>query len=47
MKLCPIAIAVSCRRCPIVKVCPVKREIGDYVDIPPARPTSDKVKKRK
>lgn len=29
MTLCPIAIAISCRRCPIVKVCPVKSVIGD------------------
>ena len=27
--LCPIAIAVGCRRCPIFKVCPVKGVIGD------------------
>jgi hypothetical protein len=47
MKLCPIAIAVSCRRCPIVKACPVKRVIGDYVDVTPAKPTGDKAKKRK
>lgn len=47
MKLCPIAIAVTCRRCPIVKACPVKRVIGDYVDAPAARPTRDQAKKRK
>jgi hypothetical protein len=27
--LCPIAIAVGCRRCPVFKVCPVKGVIGD------------------
>ncbi|MEO8487875.1 MAG: hypothetical protein ABI585_16230 [Betaproteobacteria bacterium] len=27
--LCPIAIAVGCRRCPVFKVCPVKTVIGD------------------
>jgi hypothetical protein len=47
MTLCPIAIAVSCRRCPIVKVCPAKRVIGDYVDNTPARPAADKTRKRK
>lgn len=47
MKLCPIAIAVTCRRCPVVKVCPVKRTIGDYVDAPPAKPASDKARKRR
>jgi hypothetical protein len=30
MVLCPIAIAVGCRKCPIVGVCPVKSVIGDY-----------------
>jgi hypothetical protein len=35
MVLCPIAIAVGCRKCPIFKVCPVKGVIGDYRS-PPA-----------
>ena len=36
MTLCPIALAVGCRACPIVKVCPAKSIIGDYVpDEPP------------
>lgn len=30
MTLCPIALAVGCRKCPIFKVCPVKTVIGDY-----------------
>jgi hypothetical protein len=30
MTLCPIAIAVGCRKCPIFGVCPVKGIIGDY-----------------
>jgi hypothetical protein len=30
MTLCPIALAVHCTGCPIVKVCPAKRLIGDY-----------------
>jgi hypothetical protein len=30
MVICPIAIAVGCRKCPIFKVCPVKGLIGDY-----------------
>ncbi|HVJ72398.1 MAG TPA: hypothetical protein VNB03_00045 [Casimicrobiaceae bacterium] len=42
--LCPIAIAVGCRRCPIFKVCPVKGVIGDLrggpaeTKAPPAAP---------
>ena len=30
MTLCPIAIAVGCKKCPAFKVCPLKGVIGDY-----------------
>ena len=30
MTLCPIAIAIGCKKCPIFAVCPVKSIIGDY-----------------
>ena len=30
MTLCPIAIAVGCKKCPAFSVCPVKGVIGDY-----------------
>ncbi len=30
MTLCPVAIAVGCKRCPLFAVCPVKTVIGDY-----------------
>ena len=30
MVLCPIALAIGCRKCPIFKMCPVKGVIGDY-----------------
>lgn len=30
MTLCPIALAIGCKKCPIVSVCPVKSVIGDY-----------------
>jgi hypothetical protein len=37
MTLCPIALAVHCAGCPIVKVCPAKRALGDYETyVPPA-----------
>jgi hypothetical protein len=37
MTLCPIALAVHCAGCPIVKVCPAKRALGDYATyVPPA-----------
>jgi hypothetical protein len=30
MVICPIALAVGCKKCPIVSVCPVKSSIGNY-----------------
>ncbi|MCX7149229.1 MAG: hypothetical protein NTY05_07430 [Rhodocyclales bacterium] len=33
MTLCPIAIAVGCKKCPVFKICPAKGLIGD---VPPA-----------
>jgi hypothetical protein len=36
MTLCPIAIAVGCRKCPAFSVCPVKSVIGDYRKDEPA-----------
>ena len=30
MTICPVAIAVGCKKCPVFKVCPVKSVIGDY-----------------
>ena len=46
MKLCPIAIAVGCKKCPAFKICPAKGLIGDMppapasapVPVPPAKP---------
>ena len=37
MILCPIALAVGCRKCPIFSVCPVKTIIGDQKAAEPAR----------
>jgi hypothetical protein len=30
MVLCPVALAVGCRKCPVFAVCPLKSTIGDY-----------------
>ena len=30
MKLCPIALAAGCKKCPVFSVCPLKGVIGDY-----------------
>lgn len=46
MTLCPIALAVTCRKCPIVSVCPVKTVIGDYVEPKVGRPDAAKTKKK-
>lgn len=29
MVICPVAIAVGCKKCPIFKICPATRIIGD------------------
>ncbi len=44
MTLCPIAIAVGCRKCPIFNVCPVKGIIGDYHPDESAQAAKDKSK---
>lgn len=42
MVVCPVAIAVGCRKCPIVKVCPAKSIIGDYrSDLDATQPLPD------
>lgn len=30
MTLCPIALAASCKQCPMFKICPAKGVIGDH-----------------
>ena len=46
MTLCPIALAVGCRRCPVVSVCPVKTVIGDWVVAKAVRPVATKTRKK-
>ena len=36
MKLCPVAIAVGCKKCPVFSICPAKGIIGDYRPDPDA-----------
>ena len=38
MKLCPIAIAVGCKKCPAFKICPLKSVIGDKPPAPEPAP---------
>lgn len=40
MTLCPVALAVGCKKCPIFAVCPVKGIIGDYQKEAEAPPKS-------
>lgn len=30
MTLCPVALAVGCKKCPALAVCPLKGIIGDF-----------------
>jgi hypothetical protein len=30
MTLCPVALAVGCKKCPMFAICPAKGIIGDY-----------------
>lgn len=30
MTLCPVALAVGCKKCPVFNVCPVKTTLGNY-----------------
>jgi hypothetical protein len=52
MVLCPIALAVGCKKCPIFAACPVKGVIGDYKkpepeDTRPAAPAAKAHSKKK
>jgi hypothetical protein len=44
MTVCPIALAVHCIRCPIVKLCPAKTILGDYDKYNPADEAHEKAK---
>ena len=46
MTLCPVALAVGCRKCPIFKMCPVKTIIGDYRP-PEPKPAASKPSRKK
>lgn len=38
MVVCPVAIAVGCKKCPVVSVCPLKTTLGDFKKDEPAAP---------
>jgi len=47
MTICPVAIAVGCKKCPIFSVCPAKSLIGDQPKSAEAPPPASKGKSRK
>ena len=49
MTLCPIAIAVGCKKCPVFTVCPVKSVIGDYKapEVADPKPQADETNRDK
>lgn len=42
MTLCPVALAVGCKKCPVFNVCPAKGIIGDYKKEPTDQAARDK-----
>lgn len=47
MKVCPIAIAVGCPKCPAFKICPAKESLGGYkAPATPAKPAAKGGKKK-
>lgn len=42
MTLCPIALAVTCKKCPAFSVCPLKSVIGDHKKDQPSSPSEPK-----
>lgn len=49
MTLCPVAIAVGCKKCPIFSICPAKGIIGDQkkAEADGAKPAAAAAKGRK
>ncbi len=50
MTLCPIALAVGCKKCPAFKVCPLTTVLGDIpkaADIPPSKSVTASAPKAK
>jgi hypothetical protein len=40
MTICPIAIAIGCKKCPVFKICPVKSLIGDVPKASAGKPVA-------
>ncbi|AVP98672.1 hypothetical protein C7S18_16410 [Ahniella affigens] len=46
MTICPIAIAVGCKKCPVFSVCPATRILGDQPAAAPPAPAADEAPKK-
>jgi hypothetical protein len=46
MTLCPIAIAVGCKKCPVFSICPVKTTLGDQKKPEVAAPAAPRKPKK-
>lgn len=48
MTICPIAIAVGCKKCPVFSVCPATRILGDQpaTEAPAPAATADEAPKK-
>jgi len=42
MTICPIALAVGCKKCPILPVCPLTTVLGDQVKDAPSEKSENK-----
>ncbi|MBK8285237.1 MAG: hypothetical protein IPK97_10380 [Ahniella sp.] len=48
MTICPIALAVGCKKCPVFSICPATRTLGDQKDeAPPAAASTNKPAQKK
>jgi len=47
MTLCPVALAVGCKKCPAFSACPLKGVIGDFKESEQAgtKPQADETKR--
>jgi hypothetical protein len=45
MTICPVALAVGCKKCPIFSLCPVKSVIGDHKSGATVSPAKENRKK--
>ena len=47
MVLCPVALAVGCKKCPVVSICPLKSTLGNFKKEAPAEPAAKPSTKKK